>query len=70
MTEKLEGWTLWNFLTSILSQNVTKIEGGPFDEKKSEKKFHNDKKTGRVDPLEFFNIHSIAKRHKNRRGTL
>ena len=33
--KKLEGWTLWNLLTSILSQNIKKIEGGPFGFKKS-----------------------------------
>ena len=30
MPKKLEGWTLWNFSTSILSQNIKKIEGGIF----------------------------------------
>ena len=35
--KKLEGGTLWDFLTSILSQNIKKIEGGPFEEKNSEK---------------------------------
>ena len=28
MSKKLEEWTLWNFLTSILSQNIKKIEEG------------------------------------------
>ena len=32
--KKLKGGTLWNFPTSILSQNSKKIEGGPFGEKK------------------------------------
>ena len=34
------------------------------------KKSHNAKKTGRVDPLGFFNIHSVAKHQKNAGGTL
>ena len=31
--EKLKGWTLWDFSTSILSQNIKKNAGGPFGEK-------------------------------------
>ena len=31
--KKLKGGTLWDFATSILSQNSKKIEGGPFEEK-------------------------------------
>ena len=30
MPKKLKGGTLWDFSTSILSQNSKKIEGGPF----------------------------------------
>ena len=37
--KKLKGGTLWDFPTSILSQNIKKIQGGPFEEKKSKKKF-------------------------------
>ena len=36
--EKLKGGTLWDFPTSILSQNIKKIQGGPFEEKKIPKK--------------------------------
>ena len=40
--KKLKGGTLWDFPTSILSQNIKKMQGGPFEgknfEKKSEKK--------------------------------
>ena len=36
--KKLKGGTLWDFPTSILSQNSKKIEGGPFGEKNSGKK--------------------------------
>ena len=36
--EKLKGGTLWDFLTSILSQNIKKNAGGPFEEKKFRKK--------------------------------
>ena len=31
--KKLKGGTLWDFLTSILSQNIKKMQGGPFGEK-------------------------------------
>ena len=33
MPKKLKGWTLWGFSTSILSQNIKKLKGGPFGEK-------------------------------------
>ena len=36
--KKLKGGTLWNFPTSILSQNIKKMQGGPFEEKKFRKK--------------------------------
>ena len=36
--KKLEGGTLWDFSTSILSQNIKKMQGGLFEEKNSEKK--------------------------------
>ena len=35
--QKTEGGTLWDFSTSILSQNLKKMQGGPFGEKNSEK---------------------------------
>ena len=41
--KKLEGGTLWDFPTSILSQNIKKMQGGPFDEKKFRKKIPNKK---------------------------
>ena len=31
--EKLKGGTFWDFSTSILSQNIKKMQGGPFGEK-------------------------------------
>ena len=37
--EKLKGRTLWGFSTSILSQNIKKMQGGPFEEKKFRKKY-------------------------------
>ena len=37
--KKLKGGTLWDFPTSILSQNIKKMQGGPFEEKNSKKKF-------------------------------
>ena len=33
MTKKLERRTLWNFLTSFLSQNIKKLKGGPIGKK-------------------------------------
>ena len=33
MPKKLKGGTLWDFSTSILSQNIKKNAGGPFGEK-------------------------------------
>ena len=38
MPKKLKGGTLWDFSTSILSQNIKKMQGGPFEEKKFRKK--------------------------------
>ena len=32
MPKKLKGGTLWDFSTSVLSENSKKIEGGPFAE--------------------------------------
>ena len=32
MPKKLKGGTLWDFSTSILSQNIKKMQGGPFRE--------------------------------------
>ena len=37
MPKKLKGGTLWDFPTSILSQNIKKMQGGPFEEKNSKK---------------------------------
>ena len=36
--EKTEGGTLWDFPTSILSQNIKKMQGGPLGIKISQKK--------------------------------
>ena len=38
MPKKLKGGTLWDFPTSILSQNIKKMQGGLFEEKKIRKK--------------------------------
>ena len=42
--KKLKGGTLWDFPTSILSQNIKKMQGGPFEEKKIRKK-NSEKKS-------------------------
>ena len=40
--ENLTGGTLWDFQTSIMFQNIEKIEGGPFGTiKKFSKKSHS-----------------------------
>ena len=44
MPKKLKGGTLWDFPTSILSQNITKMQRGPFEEKKFEKMSRSAKK--------------------------
>ena len=36
--KKLKGGTLWDFSISILSQNIKKMQGGPFEEKKFRRK--------------------------------
>ena len=38
MPKKLKGGTLWDFPTSILSQNINKMQGRPFGGKKISKK--------------------------------
>ena len=38
MPKKTERGTLWDFPTSIVSQNIKKMQAGPFGEKNSEKK--------------------------------
>ena len=42
--KKLKGGTLWDFPTSILSQNSKKIEGGPLGKKIPEKKSRSAEK--------------------------
>ena len=49
--KKLKGGTLWDFPTSILSQNSKKIEGGPFAGKNSPESLAVPKKIARGDPL-------------------
>ena len=61
----VKGGTLLNFLTSIVAkqEDCCKNEGGPFWEF-FWKKFQNAEKNGKGDPLEFFNILSVAKHQK------
>ena len=61
MPKKLKGGTLWDFPTSILSQNSKKLEGESFCFRK---KNLTVPKTERGDPLGFSNIHSVAKQQK------
>ena len=52
MPIKLKRGTLWDFPTSILSQNIKKMQGGPFEEKKFRKNVSQcQKKIERGDSL-------------------
>ena len=55
MPKKLKGGTLWDFSTSVLSENSKKIEGGPFGEFFFEKKSQRRKYSKAVPfgPFEF-----------------
>ena len=51
-TEKnLKGGTFWDFSTSILSQNINKMQGGPLGKKFPKKCLAVPKKYERGDPL-------------------
>ena len=56
--------------SSILSQIIKKMKGGPFGENNFLKNSHNAEKTERADSLGFFNIHSVAKLQKKFNGSL
>ena len=68
--KKLKGGTLWNFPTSILSQNSKKLKGGPFGDKKNfEKKVAQcRKKTQRGDPIVSSGFVSYDKNGVTERG--
>ena len=52
MPKKLKGGTLWDFSTSVLSENQKKLKGGPFGENFFfEKKSHRAENTLREFPL-------------------
>ena len=52
MPKKTEGGPFWDFSTSILSQNIKKLQGGPFGENFLSKKILAvPKKNERGDPL-------------------
>ena len=53
MPKKLEGWTLWNFITSIQWPNVKKMNGDPLVNKNYLKKSHNAEKNwkGGLEPF-------------------
>ena len=50
MPKKLKGETLWDFSTSILSENIKKLKGDP-SVKKTQKKSHRAENTPREYPL-------------------
>ena len=68
--EKLKGGTLWDFPTSILSQNSKKIEGGTLWGKKSGKSLAVPKKIGRGDPLVSPGMVWYAGKRKNLFGSV
>ena len=49
--KKLKGGTLWDFPTSILSQNSKKSEGGPFGEKNFPEKVSQCQKNWKGGPF-------------------
>ena len=51
MPKKLKGETLWDFSTSILSQNIKKLKGGPLEKFFFEKSLTMPKKTERKNSL-------------------
>ena len=64
--KKLKGGTLWDFSTSILSQIIKKLKGGPFGDFFFEKKSHNaEKKFERGDPLVSPGNKCYAEKKKN-----
>ena len=68
--KKIERGTLWNFPTSILSQNSKKLKGGPFGDKKNfEKKSHSaEKKLKGGDPIVSSGFVSYDKNGVTERG--
>ena len=68
--KKLKGGTLWNFPTSILSQNSKKLKGGPFGDKKKfrKKSCTVPKKTQRGDPIVSSGFVSYDKNGVTERG--
>ena len=68
--KKLKGGTLWNFPTSILSQNSKKLKGGPFGDKRKfrKKKSHSAEKTQRGDPIVSSGFVSYDKNGVTERG--
>ena len=66
MPKKLKGGTFWDFSTSILSEIIKKLNGGPFGEFFFEKNSHRAKNTPRA-PLSFLDdvIILVSKNCKN-----
>ena len=60
--KKSERGTIWDFSTSILSQNSEKFEGGPFMDNFLGKMSHNAEKTQRWDLLDSPGIVRAKKR--------
>ena len=70
MPKKLKGGTLWDFPTSILSQNIKKMQGDPLREKNFEKKSEKKclavpKKIERGDSLVQFDTIIFCRTFKN-----
>ena len=71
MPKKLKGRTLWDFSTSILSQNFLKMKGGPFGGKTFSKKVARcRKKNEKGDPLVSPGNVCYAEKRKNLFGSV
>ena len=67
--KNLKEGTFWDCEISIMLQNILKIEGGPFGDKKIEKKSHSAEKTQRGDPIVSSGFVSYDKNGVTERGT-
>ena len=66
--EKTERGILWDFSTSILSENINKMEGDLLLKNVFRKNSHNAENTRRVDPLVSFCILCCAEKRNNSFG--
>ena len=65
MPKKLKGGTLWDFSTSILSQNIKKMQGDPLGKKIPKKMSRSADKNGKGGPLVLPGIVCYAEKQGN-----